>query len=324
MYLMGDNLYILDFENLKMKKLKIILFTIILFLVLDNFLGIILNYYYLKIETGPIGKTNYIINSTNEELLFIGASSTTHHYIPEVFEKELKLSCYNAGQDGTGLAYYYALIKMILVRYTPKIIILDIAQGILNKNYDDYARLSPLLPYYKDHKEMRPIIIKRSKFEKIKLLLNTYPYNSLIAQIIWKNLNQGDNKLLNSQGFSLLSGKLNLKTLKNKKKINIEVDPAKVNTILEIIKITEKNDIKLIIVSPPSYIDKYEYAKNRIQNISYLQGIDFIDFENDSTFTGKEELFHDFNHLNHEGAYQFSVIAANKIKNLLENKHHIN
>ena len=95
----------------------------------------------------------------------------------------MKLSFYNAGRDGNFMFYHLAVLKGVLNRYSPKIVILDFVAEEFAQNQYSYDRLSSLLPYYKSHPEMRSIINLKSKYEKIKLLSQIYPYNSLMLTI---------------------------------------------------------------------------------------------------------------------------------------------
>ena len=63
------------------------------------------------------------------------------------------------------------MLKGVLKRYSPKIIILDIVNKEFQKNADSYEKISPLLPYYNSHPEIRSIVQLRSRYEKHKLFL---------------------------------------------------------------------------------------------------------------------------------------------------------
>jgi hypothetical protein len=144
-------------------SVNLVLLFLIVFL-FDWAGGAILRYFYFSQTSGLGYRTTYSIDSTRANILVFGSSRANHHYVPEVFEDSLKMSFYNTGRDGNFLFYNYAIFKAILKRYTPKILIMDINPDELYYNPDSYDRLSSLLPYYKDHPEIRDIIELRGPY----------------------------------------------------------------------------------------------------------------------------------------------------------------
>ena len=65
---------------------------------------------------------NYLEN-TNAQVLIFGSSHAHRHYVPEVFEKTLKKTTYNAGAEGQQLLYHLAMQQMIVKRVKPEVII---------------------------------------------------------------------------------------------------------------------------------------------------------------------------------------------------------
>ena len=125
---------------------SVVLFTIVF--VLDYSFGNLLRYFYFKQESGLQYRTTYSIEKTTADILIFGSSRANHHYYPNVFENRMKQSCYNVGRDGNSVLYHSAVLKGVLKRYSPKIVILDIVYGEFRQNQDSYDRLSSLLPYY--------------------------------------------------------------------------------------------------------------------------------------------------------------------------------
>ena len=161
---------------------KLFSFLIILF-VLDLVFGRLIKHFYFKQDSGVLYRTTYAMDSTRADLLIFGSSTANHQYIPEIFNEELHLSCYNTGRDGNSILYSYAILQGILKRYAPKIIILDVYDHEFMKDQDSYDRIASLLPYYEEHPEIRSIVQLKSPFEKYKLLSKIYPYNSLLFTV---------------------------------------------------------------------------------------------------------------------------------------------
>ena len=118
-----------------------IVFTIVF--VLDLSIGRTLRYFYFKESSGLHYRTTFSMDSTKANILIFGSSRATHHYVPEVFESSLKDSYYNTGRDGNGIFYQLAVLRSILKRYNPKVIILDYYPGSLEKKV-----MIDYLPYY--------------------------------------------------------------------------------------------------------------------------------------------------------------------------------
>ncbi|HXS59927.1 MAG TPA: hypothetical protein VN703_03845, partial [Candidatus Sulfopaludibacter sp.] len=121
-------------------------------------IGNLLRTFYFKQQSGLQCRTTYSIEKTTANVLIFGSSAANHDYQTNTFTKRLDTSFYNTGRDGISIFYEYAVLKAILKRYTPKIIILDFDQEEFIKNEASYDRLSALLPYYINHPEIRSII----------------------------------------------------------------------------------------------------------------------------------------------------------------------
>ena len=189
-----------DNSPFKLFLLKLVFLFSIVF-VLDFSLGKLLNYYYFKQERGSQYLTTFAAEQTKADLLVFGSSRANHHYRPDIFEKGLHLSFFNAGRDGNFLFYHYAILKAVLKRYRPKVVILDFIHGEFSKNQDSYDRISSLLPYYRSHPEMRSVIELKSPFEKIKMFSSIYPNNSNLLIIAGGNAFFSKKKRIDSDGY---------------------------------------------------------------------------------------------------------------------------
>ncbi|HEY1870110.1 MAG TPA: hypothetical protein VGG71_03575, partial [Chitinophagaceae bacterium] len=113
----GSSVYLLFFT-----RFLVLLVTVFL---LDLIIGSVLKKFYFQQESGLDYRSTYSIEKTTADVLIFGSSTANHDYIPEIFGKVLGIPSYNVGRDGTSVFYDYSILKMILKRYSPKIIILD-------------------------------------------------------------------------------------------------------------------------------------------------------------------------------------------------------
>jgi hypothetical protein len=300
-------------------KLLLVLTFVAIF---DYVLGAILRHYYFKQKSGLQYRTTYSMEQTKEDILVFGASRANHHYHPDVFEKRLNLSYYNVGRDGCPVFYYYAILKCVLKRYTPKIVIMDFTGEEFRKDQEAYDRLSSLLPYYKTHPEIRSIIELRSPYEKVKLLSSIYPYNSAIFTIAVGNAEFNKKRRGDSKGYIPLSGVWNEPIITDNTQSNYEIDSKKVNAYKSFINDCIASGTRLYIVCSPYYFKttQTDISFALARDIAEKNKVPFFNFFKDSTFTDNSALFSDMVHLNDEGARLFSNKVIDRIIEVPENK----
>jgi len=292
---------------------KMISFIVIIF-ILDYSIGSILNHYYFKQKSGFIYRTTYSICETSEDLLIFGSSKATHQYYPDIFEKRLNMSYFNTGRDGSSIIYQYAVLKAVLKRYSPKIIILD-AGRVFEKKQDNYDRLSMLLPYYETQPEMRPIIELKSPFEKYKFLSKIYPYNSMLFSIVAGNSNFNMERNKDIKGYLPLSKKWDRPIATLSSAADYDLDSINIRMYESFIRECIKSKVKLYIVSSPHFY-KLDFVEKSIvlgKEIANKYKVKYLDFTKDSLFLNKSDYFADVGHLNNIGAVVFSNLIVDEI-----------
>lgn len=286
-------------------KLAVLLFAIV---VIDFVVGKVLTHYYFKISSGSYYNTTYAIDSTYAKTLVFGSSRANHHYVPVVFEKELKTSFYNCGHDGVGLVYETALIKAITSRYKPERIIMDILPGEFT--FDESERLTLLLPY-KTKPAIYPYLVEISSFEPLKLLSRCYPYNSLISPIIIGNIHKRPKD--NDKGFEPLFGNIGNEAPRK----TVESDTVltkKVAVFDDLVNYLKSEGIICYLVISPDFAESQSITGRLIkEKIGNAKNLHFVDFSHRSNYM-KPALFFNTYHLNYTGAVEFSEELCNYIK----------
>lgn len=292
---------------------KVLMFVFILF-ILDFTIGSFLRHYYFKQSIGFYYRQTYSMDKTTADILIFGSSKANHQYYPDVIEKGLKLSYYNVGRDASSIFYYYAVLKSVLQRYTPKVIILDITREFENKQVS-YDRISMLLPYYEGHPALRPIIELKSPYEKIKLISKIYPFNSLIFSIISGNSDFNKKKLEDIKGYVPLTRVWNHPIQPFRAPYGNEIDSLKVKYYEYFIQDCIKSGVKLYIVCSPKFytLDYVDQSKQIGKEIAQKYKIRFFDYSEDSLFMNNGKYFSDIHHLNNDGAKVFSKILVDEI-----------
>lgn len=302
---------------LLLAKLVIFIFFVFVF---DFAIGKTLKYFYFKQQSGLQYRTTYSLEQTKADLLVFGSSRANHHYYPEAFEQELNISFYNTGRDGSYILYQYAILQGILKRYHPKIIILDFMKKEFEKEQGSYDRLSALLPYYNTHPELRPIIRLKSKFENYKLLSQIYPYNSSLLTIAIGNTEYNKKRDNNTEGYIPLK---NVWTapITSTRETNYEFDSIKIDTYRKFINDCRNAGVQVFVVCSPTF-EKNENPDKSIQlakEIALENNVHFIDYSNNPVFFNNQ-FFADADHLNNEGAIEFSKMLVDELKPMLQPK----
>ncbi|MBC8035159.1 MAG: SGNH/GDSL hydrolase family protein [Chitinophagaceae bacterium] len=296
-------------------KVAYLIFRIVLLMfiiaALDFTSGKILEYYYFKQNSGLQYRTTYSMDTAKTDILVFGSSRANHHYVPEFFGGDT-MSFYNTGRDANYILYNTAVLKSVLKRYTPTLVILDFDVTYLNKRQENYDRLSSLLPYYKSHEEIREIVETRSPYEKIKLMSYTYPFNSMILTIAAGNMETNKERKQDDRGYVAFRGKWpkDLDTMVFREVI----DDTLVRAFESFVTSAKNAGSQLVVVVSPLFY-KYEQTKSIeiAKQVCEKHGVQFLDYSHDSTFLSDRNLFDDLAHMNDDGARIFSKMLSKKL-----------
>ncbi len=300
--------------------IKLVLLLGIVFLV-DFSVGHLLRYLYFSQQSGSLYRTTYSLEKTTSDLLIVGSSTANHEYSPQVFENRLHISSYNTGRDGTSIFYQYAILKGVLKRYSPKMILLNFDLGEFKKNPASYDGLSVLLPYDKAHPEIRSIINMKSTKERIKIFSSIYPFNSMLFTILVGNTDFNKKRREDFQGFVPLKKHLN-KPSESVSYHDVGLDSNKVMFYQSFIRDCINADVKLYIICAPHY-NKLANSPNSVvlgKKIAEQNNIKFFNFLNDTSFLNHPSYFADKSHLNYLGAQIFSNSLVDSIRSSIDNE----
>ncbi|HNW60245.1 MAG TPA: SGNH/GDSL hydrolase family protein [bacterium] len=163
---------------------KLALF-IVLLIAADFTLGKVIDHFFRKTLYGENwSKENWLLSRPCEVVCF-GSSRTFRHYIPAVMQDSLGMTVFNAGANGQYVFYAYALEQLMLERYTPKVIILDLLPNFVTQAEsaeEELGRMSAMAPYA-DHPVVAELLTGGQFNEKIKLRSRLYRYNSRLLSL---------------------------------------------------------------------------------------------------------------------------------------------
>lgn len=301
--------------------IKLVIFFILL-IILDRGIGYFLEKIYFSQDHGYYYRTTYVFEKATPDILILGASKASHHYVSNMIIDSLQESCLNAGEDGYFILYQEATLRCMLKRkYFPKLLLLDLNDDEFEKNtYKTEDRLSILLPYYHRHPEIRDIVELKSPYEKYKVMSCLYTFNTVLLPALSGTLDLNNRKLVEqkSAGYVPLNEKWS-GTFKKIESHGQTLDSIRIKAFEEIIKLTRENNINLVVVVSPAYKiynRGYNPTTEVLQKISQKNKIQFWNYINDTTYLNNKQYFKDVRHMNDDGAIIFTANIISKIKTL--------
>lgn len=298
-----------------MKKLFIKLGLLLLSLIiLDIIAGAIFNLLHENAIGGSTKKNFYILKECDSDIIILGSSRASHHYVPDVISGLTGYSCYNCGEEGNGIVLGYARYQMIVQRYNPKVIVYEITPEYDFKYDEDNSKyLRYLKPYYGEEKVKEVVDLFSDRKTQFELLSNMYRNNSaIIANIADNIINRGDNN-----GYEPLWGQSVQNETKVHKSSQIVKDEKKIMLLNNMVKDAQKRGIMFMLVMSPSLglIDSNTYKEAVC--ISNKYNIPFINYLSCEEITSNLSFFQDEGHMNDEGARRFSEIFSEELKRRL-------
>lgn len=290
---------------------KLSLFLILFFLI-DLILGHIYEPLYFKVKSGTIFNTVYGIQDSHEEILIVGASEVKHSIISKQIEDSLGLTCYNLGFDGNNIYYQFAMLREILDRYTPSIVVIS-----TTITAEDESTITSLFPFHKKYKRIRETIFEIAPVEKYKLISNAYAYNSVILDIIQGHTSPEPQ----TNGYKpLYSEKYNIAP--ETREFSIHSSPRTLEYFDKFLKLAVSSGCKVVVVNTPRcwYNSAHDHPSKIKELISHNQVL-FLDYENDTSFLYHNDIFYDGVHLNHKGAEVFTSRFISDLKDNVKFKY---
>ncbi len=287
--------------------LKLLLFFALLFGV-DWAAGSLIGYVHRHAPYGTNWtKENWLLNEKFDVVIF-GSSRAFRHYVPSVISQEVGESVFNAGQNGQYLLYSFALEQLLLDKYAPKIIVLDILPSFVvrvSNPDEEFERLSSLSPYFYN-RQVRQLLTRGDMFEYLKYTSKMYRYNSKILSILDNfraHPSQADNGYEVMGDFTFHDRNPFIVDVLDE----VEIDSFKVNIVKKfIISAREKNVNVFVSFSPVSQ----PLSRKTLQIISFYNelfaemNVPFLNFATPDY--ENKDFFLDLIHLDGIGAELFS------------------
>lgn len=307
-----------------MKKflLKVLLFFVCV-AVMDVLFGCGFSWLRSHVKGGSTANCEYIANKANEDIIILGSSRATHHYIPQIIEDSLRMSCYNCGEEGNGVVLAYGRLKMLTNRYKPSLILYEVTPVYDYEKKDPYSKyLGYLRPYY-DKEGIKTVFDDfDNDFSSLKMLSEMYKNTGRLLPDVADNIVFREN----NKGYSPLFGEMGAINVKDERDSDIEIDSLKLSYLEKLICLVKSKDIPIIFIVSPKFGANSDVSHyNPALDLCEKYDVPFFNFINYPPITSCPNLFQDLTHLNHKGSVTYTnMIVTEVLKNteLYSNSYH--
>ncbi len=313
-----------------MKKfIKYFLVFIVPIVVLSCFLdGFISN--NLKQSNGFAEKEystwNAIIDGkVNSDIVIYGNSRAWVQFNPTMIKDSLHMPAYNLGIDGHGFWLQYLRHVMLLKNNTkPKLIIISIDMFSLEKRKDLYNS-EQFLPYMLWNTEIKKATSSYEGFVPMDYempLIRYYGRTEAIETAFRFYTRHLSNPVCRVKGYQGRKESWNTDFDKAKltmKKYEAKLDSETILLFKRFLVECKQQNIKLIFVNAPEYIEGQRFVKNRAEvlaiytKLSKQYSIPFYDYSNDA-ISHQKKYFYNSIHMNKMGAELFTVKLIDTLK----------
>ena len=279
---------------------------------------------YYKSKYGIFHRQIYCLTESQDELMILGSSRAAHHYVPQIFEDSLGMSCYNAGSDGMCIYYHYGILASRIQRECPpKIVILEVigmdAEVSQSATFSLDAALDRYAPHYGEFSEIDSMFALNGWKEKVKLLSKTYKYNSKLVQTIKCNYIPWPE----DRGYEALNGVMKISDGEKAadvlapSSVQPNIEERKIEYLQKFIDDCKENNIQLIMCYSPYYGQSVPKSIRIIEEMAKKNNVPFLNYGDDVRFL-KPEYFQDASHLNDTGAREYSKEISRVLKYLIK------
>ncbi|MDD4475989.1 MAG: hypothetical protein PHV95_09445 [Eubacteriales bacterium] len=296
-------------KTLKTFLVKVLIIMAVL-VVVDQGVGVA--YKWLRgeaLERNPYKenqKLAFMAEKINTDVVIVGASDASHHYISKMIEDSIGMSVYNCGQDGCFFIYQNCAINLMIERYSPKVIIWEMMEdclsGDITSNHE-YQSINLLYPYYSNdycHK----VINEKDKYQRYRMLSMMYRNNSYLRRYIFSLIKSKSSN--DSAGYEpLFSAVDNYPSMLIEKDIHQDINENKVKMLTKTIENCRNKGVKLVLASSPGFTDGTVFSSlqfKKLEEVAADYQLPFIEYYKRQDLFRDSTLFKDVSHLNDKGA----------------------
>jgi hypothetical protein len=315
---MVDSLFI---SNSKMELRKLLTFLvagIVIVLALDFMIGSGMDWLYGRMKGGERARADYAIRKSNADVYVMGSSRALHHYVPSILADSLKETVYNAGRPAQTMLYHLTVLKLILKRHTPKIVVLDINEDEFVFEPRKHDLLNVFLPYYRSEEIVREQVDRINPGYRYLRWSHVLPYNSSVFAILYRSLIGRDDRNLDNGYIPKIGTSSSIIGKYPGCQKPFVADTSMIRAFQEFAGICLKNKIQLIIVISPRF-ETSDCARKDLALVfseTKKAKVPLLDFSTDESYISNPNFMYDIPHLNREGSIKFTREIGSRIKGL--------
>ena len=272
---------------------------------------------------------NNIYDGTiNADLLIMGSSRAELQISPTILDENLKLNTYNLGISAWTFPMQKARFNIYL-KYNakPRYIVHSLDLQMLSRR-EDLFNYQQFLPYLNDRDIKSAAKGYKGEFTSAQYYFPMFKYNGnmdLAAAGFLEFFNLAKSRRISVKGYREqdLEWDGSFETFKKKfpDGYTHAFDSKVAEEFDDYLKFCKENDIKVILVFSPEYIELQPLIVNRKEIMSVFEGLSkkhdvpFLDYSSHPIALNKT-YFYNSEHLTKEGAELFSEVLAQDLKNL--------
>jgi len=303
---------------------KSVLLYVCLLTIIDIAIGVVADRIMPKLpnysDSGHLAKDNFRLHKLNTEVIIIGSSRGSHHYVTKQLSDSLDayygrhLTIYNAAIDGKFANSNCCAAEAIIARYSPKLVIFDLPESQLRG--DAVADIEFSAPFYWNDSIVRRYLDNISLKERILMKSSLYRYNDKLFRMAGSFLKP----LAEDDGYLPLYG-TTIDTTKNMKPrqdppSSSELNNYKKENFENVLKRYANSDVQLVVVCSPRF--RRNDNNQQLAEMCKEYGVPFMDFYDIPFFNSRPELFKDTEHLNDDGAHVYTAMFFEQLKPYLK------
>lgn len=264
-------------------------------------------------------KMEYLINKADEDIIILGNSVAEFHLDSEIIADSCGMTCFNAAKPGTQFKFNLAELRLMMARYSPKVVILAFNTHNFFGRYPEVS-FSQLRMLYNIHSQLADSIIQdvfphqRYLMASDLLNLNSYGLAWITSKFLYK-----ESTIKSLGGFRPLNYSDTHPSGSVRKPDQGIPDFAR-DRLRLLSNLCKNHNTRLIIVTPPTYYlpEKPNKFASEMQELADNCGFVFWDDIYHPAFNRDSTLFYDFVHLNERGAEIYSDSVALRLRQLIK------
>ena len=262
----------------------------------------------------------------NADVIILGSSRAWVHFSPKILDSILHVNSYNIGIDAASFGLQYERLKIYLEHNKkPKYILQEVGFVSTFLAFNNVTITQQFLPYLDDPSVWKIVKGHNSTFGLADRYFPLYKYNNeyvIVKEGLLSYFGKGV-KDIKYKGYcgqdKVWDSSFNDFKITNPNGIPTPIGSESVAMFKDYLDFCKANDIKVILVYPPSYIEALKYETNYKEilaiynNFSKEYNLPFYNYMNDSLDYDRAN-FYNSQHLNRHAAEIFSTRLANDLK----------